>query len=171
MLRVTKIISEAGLSPGFEFVPPHALDRGRAVHQAIHLDEEGKLDESSVHPEVAPRLASWRLWRNAVGLVYERGEFEVRTPEYVGHPDILGTINGVRWLLDVKGGAPAPWHGVQTALYAQACTPRPAKRGAVYVTDDGSIAKLVEHRHLSDFSTGNAAVLLACWKKSVGLLT
>lgn len=171
MLRVTAIIKEAGLSPGFEFVTQHGLDRGRAVHETIHLDELGTLDESSVHPEVAPRLESWRKWRRAVGLVYERGEFEVKTPEYVGHPDLVGTINGVRWLLDVKGGAPAPWHGIQTALYAQACAPRPAKRGAVYVTDDGSIARLVEHRELSDFAVARSAVHLACWKKSVGLLT
>ncbi len=171
MLRVTTIIREAGLSPGFEFVSQHGLIRGRAVHQAIHLDEERKLDESSVHPEVAPRLASWRLWRKEVGLVYERGEFEVRTPEYVGHPDIVAMIGGVRWLLDIKGGSPAPWHCIQTALYAQACSPRPAKRGAVYVTDDGSIANLMEHKDLADFAVARSAVHLASWKKSAGLLT
>lgn len=171
MLRVTQIIREAGLSPGFEFVTQHGLLRGRAVHQAIHLDEEGTLDESTVHPEVAPRLASWRLFRREVGLVYERGEFEISTPDYVGHPDMVALIGGVRWLLDVKGGSPAPWHGIQTALYAQACSPRPAKRGAVYVTDDGSIASLREHKDLSDFAVARSAVHLACWKKSVGLLT
>lgn len=167
MLTVTESIRLAGLCGGIEWVPDSALQRGRAVHAAINLDERGNLDESSVDPEVAPRLASWRLWRRAAGLIYERGEFEVRGAGYVGHPDIVGTINGEPWLLDIKGGAPAPWHAIQTALYA--ATLGRVRRGAVYVTDDGSIARLVEHRDREDFATGAAAVRVAAWKKSHGL--
>ena len=169
MVTVTEAIRLAGLAPGFEFVTPHGLARGSAVHAAINLDETGRLDESSVHAEVAPRLESWRLWRRAAGLVYERGEVEVQGPGYVGHPDVIGTINGERWLLDVKGGSPAPWHAIQTALYAAAIgTPR-MKRGAVYVQSDGKIARLVEHHDRTDFAVGAAVVAVATWKKNHGV--
>lgn len=169
MLTVTESIRLAGLCGGLEWVPDSALQRGRAVHAAINLDERGKLDESSVDPEVAPRLASWRLWRRAAGLIYERGEFEVKGAGYVGHPDVLALIDYEPWLLDIKGGDPAPWHAIQTALYVAALGTTRMRRGAVYVTDDGSIARLVEHKNREDFKDGAAAVRIAAWKKSHGL--
>ena len=167
MLSVTTILRHAGVAGSMEFVPESALMRGRAVHAAINLDERGKLDEASVHPEVAPRLASWRAWRKAAGLVYERGEFEVRGVGYVGHPDLVGTIDGRRWLIDVKGGNPAPWHRLQTALYALALD-ESVRRGAVYVTDDGSIATLQEHRDRADLSAAVACVAVVLWREKNG---
>lgn len=150
-----------------EFVPELALLRGRAVHAAINLDEQHLLDEASVHPQVAPRLASWRAWRKAAGLVFERGEFEVVGVGYVGHPDVVGLINGQRWLLDIKGGAPAPWHRLQTALYAAALGEH-VRRGAVYVTADGSMATLHEHRDRTDYATAAACVQVALWREKNG---
>ena len=168
MLSVTTILRHAGVCGSMEFVPESALMRGRAVHAAINLDERGKLSESSVHAEVAPRLASWRAWRKAAGLVYERGEFEVRGPGYIGHPDIVGMIDGRRWLLDVKGGNPAPWHRLQTALYALALDESGVRRGAVYVTDDGSIARLEDHRDRADFNAAVACVSVCLWREKNG---
>lgn len=167
VLSVTQILRHAGVTGSMEFVPESALMRGRAVHAAIDLDERGKLDEASVHPEVAPRLASWRAWRKSAGLVYERGEFEVRGPGYVGHPDLVGTIGGRKWLLDVKGGAPAPWHRLQTALYALALD-ESVRRGAVYVTDDGSVATMHEHKDREDLRTAVACVAVVLWREKNG---
>lgn len=168
MLTVTEAIRIAGCCGGLEWVPDSALLRGRAVHAAVDLYERGKLDATSVHPEVAPRLASWIAWRTEAGFAYERGEFEVTGPGYVGHPDLVGTIRGERWLLDLKCGTPAAWHALQTALYAAALgTPR-MRRGAVYLSDDGSVGRLVEHRDRADFTTASAVLAVAAWKKNNG---
>jgi len=156
MHSVTEIIRLAGLSgDGFEFVTPHALARGSAVHAAIALAAAGRLDESSVHPEVAPRLASWRRWMQESGFVYERGEFAVTGPGWIGHPDCVGTLRGVRFVVDWKGGAPADWHGVQLAAYAVGTGVY--RRAAVYLKDDGSAASWREYLDFADFRAWDAA--------------
>lgn len=169
-LRVTEALRDAGLCPGFEFVTEYGMARGRAVHEAIALDLTGRLDEASVHPEVAPLLASFRRWRDATGFTATSVEGECHGLGYVGHYDAVGTIRGAAWLLDWKGGARQPWHAIQTALYA-AAVGGPLRRGTVYLRDDGGIATLVEHSDRRDIDIGLAAVVVATWKKNNGVRT
>lgn len=168
MLTVTEALRLAGLSGGMEYVTDHGLARGRAVHAAIALHHKGTLDYESLHDEVAPRLASWIAWAQAVGYEHERGEFECRGVNYIGHPDAVGMIRGDRWLLDFKGGSPAPWHAIQTALYA-AAVGGINRRGAVYLHADGRMATLIEHDGRQDYAVGMGAVAVAGWKKKNGL--
>ena len=170
-VRVTEALRLAGLCPGFDYVTEFGMERGRATHAAIALDLTGRLDESSIHPEVAPRLASFRAWRDAAGFRASSIEVEVQGVGYVGHYDAVGMIAGVHWLLDWKNGSAAHWHAVQTALYAAAVGLHPIRRGTVYLRDDGGIARLVEHTDRGDLAVGRAAVAVATWKKSRGLLT
>lgn len=167
-LHVTDAIKIAGMSPSMEFVPASALMRGRAVHRAIELIEAGRLDADSVHPEVAPRLASWLTWRRAAGLVVLQTELRIKGNGYVGTLDILGEMQGRRYVLDVKGGAPEPWHAIQTALYAMGVGPD-VRRGAVYLDALGGIASFVPHQNPADFALASAVVAVATWKIANGL--
>lgn len=162
MIRVTEALRLAGIIPDMPYSTEYHLERGRAVHRAVELAARGTLDESSVHLDVALYLASWRAWWALARGSLVAAEVEVKSDRhgYVGHPDAIVRLNGVEWLLDWKTGGAAPWHGIQTALYAAAMD-RPLRRGAVYLRADGSCAVLVPHRGISDYVEGLRAVKIA----------
>ena len=158
---VTDIISSALGNP-FADVPPAVLEHKRAIgvaaHLACHLDDEGKLDESTVHPEVAPRLAAWREFRRAF-------RFEVYASErplyhslhgYAGTPDRgVFVIDGAwRAVIDLKTGLPGPAAALQTAAYAhllEATFGTPVdRRFALQARDDGTF-RLVEYESPADW--------------------
>lgn len=177
MLRVTRILEAAGLSDP-STIDPWYLSRGSAIHEATALDDIDDLDEEAMDPAIANQVFSWRAFRVQAGLRIIHGEFEVVHPEmkYVGHLDRVVVFRGrhAPVLLDIKNGAPAAWHGAQTAAYALAwahqmrcLTP---ERGAVYLQKDGSAARWVPHTDRTDFDTWKAALTIAHWKERHGLI-
>ena len=62
---VTQIIDRI-----FPWNPPPGIDvdyvrsRGRAIHHACRLYDEGRLDESSVDSSITPRLDAWKRFRH-----------------------------------------------------------------------------------------------------------
>jgi hypothetical protein len=171
VLRVTEAIAACGLVDT-TWMTDLGRDRGSAVHLATALDDAGDLDETSVHEMVAPYLESWRRFRRETGIKIVATELEVRhdAMRYVGHLDRI-----VRWparpealcVLDLKTGAPARWHAIQTALYALAYaskqgSPTP-ERGAVYLHDDGRAATYRPHRSRRDYDVAKSVVTLAHW--------
>lgn len=172
MLRVTEAIELAGLSDT-TWLTPEAAARGTAVHAAIALDIADNLDESSVHPVVAPYIESWRRYRRESGIVVIESELEVRheTMGYAGRLDLIGQLPGFALpsILDFKTGGRADWHPIQSAGYALArqamvggATPL---RGALYLKDDGAAAVYVQHPHRNDFDVFRSAVVIAHWKQ------
>jgi len=175
MLRVTEAIQLAGLSDT-TWLTPEAAARGTAVHAAVALDVSGQLDEESIHPVVAPYLASWRRFRLEANVFVIDSELEVEhlALGYSGRLDMIATIGGYApMVLDLKTGAAAAWHPIQTAGYALAhqtmaggATP---PRGAVYLQDDGSAARFVAHKDRGNFDVFKAAVVIAHFKKQKGI--
>lgn len=175
MLRVTEAIQLAGLSDT-TWLTPEAAARGTAVHAAVALDVAGQLDEGSVHPVVAPYLASWRQFRLEASVCVSDSELEVQhlALGYAGRLDMIAAIgSSLQMVIDLKTGAPASWHPIQTAGYALArqamnggSTP---PRGAVYLQDDGSAARFVAHKDRHDFDVFRAAVVIAHFKKQKGI--
>jgi hypothetical protein len=152
----------------------HAMDRGTAVHLATQFYDEGDLDEASVSAEVRPYLDAYRKWRR------EMPEFEIaRKPELkVANPglDITGTLDRIvakpknNWLIvvDIKTGAPAPWHRWQIALYRLLYalqegggTPLGA---ALYLSADGTY-KWIEYKDRTDPDRARALIAAAHIKK------
>ena len=122
--RVTSVLRSLGLGADYSMVDPEVLARaqaiGRATHLATALDERGELDEETVDPAVAPRLAAWRAfvressWRSTA----------IEEPAYstewgvAGTPDRVGWLNGRRAVLDIKPPSYHPGVIFQLALYA-----------------------------------------------------
>src|SRR5690606_18835965 len=99
---------------------------GQHVHAACHYDDEGDLDEATVHPDVRPYLEGWRLFRREMGFVPLLLETRVYHPiyRYAGTLDRFGLLehqSGVYVLVDIKTGDPeAAAAALQTAAYVEA---------------------------------------------------
>lgn len=108
--RVTDILDAAGLGPDLSRVSPAVLEaarmRGHAVHALIEADAYGYLDQAAVTDEVAPYFAAYKRFMKESGHDAVASEFEVvhDVLRYVGHPDRLGWLVGVRMILDWKTG-------------------------------------------------------------------
>jgi hypothetical protein len=116
-------------------------DQGRAEGVALHSWLlhlcQGKPDREA-HPSIAGRVEGIRkfLRDSRFGIVGgETPQYDCVTDSAV-KPDIWGTINGVRCVIDAKRGARVSWHSLQTAaqwgaLVGTAFVAR--RRGALYL--------------------------------------
>lgn len=112
---VTEVIAAAGIGPDFSGIPEHIraerLERasriGKAAHAAIDLLEQGDLDESSLHPLVAPRVVAYQRFLKDTGFRRTHGEFLVRSNRwrYIGHGDAAGFLGAERIGIDAKATA------------------------------------------------------------------
>lgn len=123
------------LDDSLKFVDPEVLaaaaEFGTHVHQAVHLDNIGELDEDTLDPDIAPYLDGWRQFVYEHKFVVTESERRVFHPEqhYAGTLDTTGISRATRrrggstlpWLVDVKTGTAIPKTvGPQTAAYAAA---------------------------------------------------
>lgn len=136
-------------------IPAAVLDRkarlGTAVHKAIELALEGRLEESTLHEEVRPYVTSWRKW-------WERESIEtIQLEEQAYHPlgyamtrDFLGNRRGKRLLIDWKTtNDPMLLHDVQVTGYWM--LDEPDEAGCLYLNKDGEEANFIQvncARHL-----------------------
>lgn len=165
-MRVTECLKILGLIED-SWRDEHAMDRGTAVHAATAYDDEGDLDERSVTAEIAPYLAGYRKWRREMPCeVVGKPETTV-TNEALG---IHGTLdrciklNGATYIVDIKTGAPAPWHRWQIALYRllwalQEKQPTPLG-AALYLANDGTY-RWAEYTDRKDPDRARALVIAA----------
>jgi hypothetical protein len=121
--RVTDIIKIGGGIIDDRFFDEHSRERGTAVHLALQLNDRGELDESTVDPLVAGRLAGWRKYIRECRPSWVAIEHElIGTGELagiVGHVDRLSTHDGIAGVVveDAKPPGSYPWHKVQIAGY------------------------------------------------------
>lgn len=110
MPRVTRILDRTGLGVDLSRVSPvvlaAALERGQAVHRAIHAHAYGVLEESDVTPTTAPFLSAYEKFLHESGHVPIASEILVTNEAwgYIGHADRVGWLNGRRAILDWKSG-------------------------------------------------------------------
>ena len=184
MLRVTRALELAGLVDT-EWCTDAGLKRGTAVHEAVRLDIKKDLDEASLHPEVAPRLESWRAYLRESGAIVEASELEVvHAPMlYAGRLDLLLWIKKPSdnefklYVVDLKCGPEAPSHRIQLAAYAMAWAavwghlygqPAP-RRAGLYLQPDGKAARSVEFDDRRDFETWKGVLSVAHFRMKHGL--
>lgn len=116
---VTQILERTGIVD-YSYIPPRvremALERGRAVHEAIALDLEGDLDEASVEP-IMGYVAAARSALHDLRIT-KPDEWECRGYHsahfYAGTFDVLAG----RVLLDWKTNSAEWWVRLQLAAYA-----------------------------------------------------
>lgn len=138
---VTQILSLSGLAD-FSSIPEEmrefALTRGQAVHAAIQYFMEGDLDESTLDPQVAPRIVALNLFLRHSGFEIEPGMVEQKVFNerygFCGKYDACGklpALNGKKALADWKNCA-AGMSGTRYQLAAYLlCIPRIYHRAAV----------------------------------------
>ena len=123
---VTGVLQRAGLID-FSHIPPSilgaALERGTAVHQAIHFYNERDLDVAGFardFPEYAGYLHAWEAFvavRRFVPVLNER-RVASRRHLVAGTLDCLGILDGGAVLIDFKTGHPKDVAAdLQTAAY------------------------------------------------------
>ena len=146
---VTQVLEDVGIID-YSYIPwgtrEMALERGRFVHEATHLDDLGDLDEGALDEELLPYLMAWRRFRLDSGIVLDKVEERGYHPQfgYAGTLDRTGTVQGscgwgaaVEVLLDIKTSQAPAWARYQTAAYAAFYPdPRRYRRMAVELHKD-----------------------------------
>lgn len=98
----------------YEGAPPRnmqdAADRGTNTHLAIQLLNEGRLDESTVDPRIAPYVDAYRAFKAEKGFRPDYAEQPLYhwRMRFAGTPDMIGVIGygrrgrPVRCIIDIK---------------------------------------------------------------------
>lgn len=123
---VTYILGCVGVRPPIRMNALAALERGRAVHLAIHLWTKGELAMESVDPSIRGYLAAFLAWSAAHPMRVPKSEVVLynETMGYAGTADYIG---GDRFgkkviptIVDFKTGTVEDWHAYQLQGYAVA---------------------------------------------------
>lgn len=163
---VTQALGGAGLIDT-RWYTPEACQLGTYVHEATELYDMGVLDVDALDPVVAGYLGAWRRFRGNTGceiLDIERRECS-QLHLFAGTVDRVLTIDGVRFVIDIKTGQPEPWHRLQTAAYAMMLAERGehCERASIYL-DPGVKYKLRIHDDPNDEGVFMAALTIHNWK-------
>lgn len=122
--RVTRVIQAVGLAADFAMVPAATLEQARVRGDAVHAAGEalayGYFDEAEVPEPARPYVAALRRFLAESRFEPIAAEVTVAHPtwEYIGHPDLIGWLNGHRTLVDLKTGA-SDGADVQVAAYVE----------------------------------------------------
>ena len=143
-----------------------ARDRGTAVHLCVQFQSEGRLDPTSVAPELAGYLFAFDQFCCAHhgDYVPERVEMPLCDPilGFAGTPDTAGPLQGIASVIDVKTCPPQPGHFVQLAAYRHLLNANGypvSRRFLLQLKADGTFG-LHEGRDRLDDAEFRAALLL-----------
>lgn len=146
---VTQVLSASGIG-GYDIyrimqaTAPEKLkaagDRGRKVHTATELYDNGLLEWDTLDEAIMPYVqayVSWLDWTRFDPLSVERMIYHERF-RYAGRLDRVGRIGQDRWVVDLKSGLLLEGHSYQTAAYcATLPEPHSYKRMLVQLCNDG----------------------------------
>jgi hypothetical protein len=197
MWRVSTVLDISGCSTPKITYAEETRVRGTAVHAANEALAEGYTPHVEVpeHQPYIDGLASWYRGFAPQVIATER-RIVNRSKRLTGQIDLVALIADARgWLdpyiVDVKTGSKAPWHGMQTAGYKDlalededlwALMPPPfskwsyldrekgLRRSIIYLPGDGTAAWVVQNDP-SDHYRFSAALGLMQWRYEHGLLT
>lgn len=139
----------------FDKVPPDVLEYkqrlGQAVHDACELVIYDDLDEASLDPALVGYVAGFRAFLAETLFKAEETEEVVVSTRYgfvvPGRLDLIGTIGGWRWNIDIKSATTVNLAAakLQTAAYSAAYAERVRderklvhKRGALQLFPNGT---------------------------------
>lgn len=116
---VTKVLAEAGVIDK-KYFNEHAAQRGRAVHKAIHLMLENKLDMNSVDSRISGYLNAAKSAIRDLNIETEIIEKSYYHDEWdiCGTLDFVGKSKGNLILIDWKTGSPLDnYERLQSIMY------------------------------------------------------
>jgi hypothetical protein len=106
--HITDVLKDLGLSKSFEGVDTWFADRGKAVHQACKLINEGTLDEETVASECRAFVRAYKQWLKDSGFTHQHSELALFSAlhDYCGTLDLIGTLPQTgRVVVDIKTGS------------------------------------------------------------------
>jgi len=130
-------------------------EKGHDIHKAIQYHTQGILDEKNLAPEYKARLDTFKLAVESERIVVLASEVMRYHPTFLfaGTIDIVGTVDDVPSVIDIKTGAPCVWHRWQVATYERLLRLQDGierQRYDLYLKD-GSY-KFTKHEGKSDWS-------------------
>ena len=137
-------------------------DLGSALHLWTIFLARGEEPEADPDPRIAGRVAAFRkfLAESAFKLVGgEEPQFD-SVLRFCCTPDLYGYLGAFAVVVDVKAGAQASWHKLQTGAQKIALSSngfKVQKRYSLYLRDDGSY-RLEEHTDTGDETRWRALV-------------
>lgn len=145
--HVTAVIRS--VYPGYP-VDQWYLDRGTAVHEAVRLALQNRLDWATVDPRIEGRVRAALKFVADTKMVVLGVEVNVTSVvyRYTGRLDLVGDIDDTRTLVDWKGG-PVETADMQMAAYAEAHNEQEKTWGrvkqaiAIITHDDGTYTSQV----------------------------
>jgi len=176
---VTQILKQV---VDFSMVPPDILERkcaiGQALHMAIALDHADDLDYDSLDASVLPYFEAWRKFVADMGsklwIMASERPMASATYQYGVTPDIWGSVNGERAVIELKSTAAIhPSVALQTAAQSHAITEGrwwpgdvdgPPRRFALQLRPNGTY-KLHEFTQRDDFAQFLALLSTYRWKQ------
>lgn len=139
---VTEVLRDTGLLSPYADGDSYFAERGTAVHRAVHLELEGRLDPAGLEA-IYPYIERFRLVRDLLDLEkpilaeeprYNPVELYAGTIDYFGVSKALG--GGTHVLLDWKTGQDMPAYTLQLGAYAGLLLDRYPQRAAVVMLSD-----------------------------------
>ena len=161
---VTEILRAEGFIDTAWFTD-YGRQRGKLAHLAIHLLDEGELDEESLDPVLSPYVEAWKRFKADTGVRVIESEAPCADPlgRYAGTPDKIVVMDGKQVCLDIKTGTVQPWTRLQLCAYCEA--KGIYRRSAVGLHDDGTY-KLHPYTDRQDFAVWNAVLAVYWWKQN-----
>jgi hypothetical protein len=137
------------------------MGRGAAVHHGCRLLDQGRLDWSSVDPEIEPRIKAWQQFRKDSPMDIEMNETPMSSLayRYAGTVDRVFTRNVGPLVLDLKSTVEPqviPQLGAYSLLYTERTKKAATGAAAVELRDDGTysafwLTKFELHRAAQTF--------------------
>ena len=166
---VTQIIRDLGLTPNFPAGPYRV--RGRAVHKACELYDQGVLDQFELAPAIMGYVNAWIAVSKEFGWVWDAQGIEYRLYDPIkmvaGTIDRVGMWGGKPLILDIKSGSAGREAALQTAAYADMRFPdnnAEVQRCSVEIHADGTYAPPKWYTDYYDIIAWRGAVALWRWK-------
>ena len=168
---VTQILKYMGLTPQYP-AGPHRT-RGKRVHEACCLVDNGTIDEYEVGEDLVGYVDSYRaaIAKYLPDVTWTHSEHRLLDAQRVvaGTIDRGGLLKGQPIIADIKSGDTGAETALQTAAYTWMLFPSPSiakitLRFKIRLFADGSPGKLTEYTNPLDLSGWDGLVNFYKWK-------
>lgn len=163
----TQCLAVAGLVD-YDYVSEYYKERGSAVHKATHYFDEGTLDPDYLESAQVGYLEAWQdccqdhycKWTDI-----ERPVYSIPL-QVAGIPDRNGLWDNEPAVVEIKTGDLIPATGIQLAFQQELIEPRPKRRIAVRLYENGRY-EWKEYKDRDDWKVAKAALTITHFKRRI----
>ncbi|MBL7686249.1 MAG: hypothetical protein JNK65_09500 [Deltaproteobacteria bacterium] len=166
---VTQVLGEVGIIDD-RFYTEEGKIRGKAIHMATQLFDEGDLDSESVHPSIGGYLKGYIRFIAETGFMSDLIEKLVYSETWM----VAGTLDrrgrfpnrpSEKVIIDIKSGGVEPWAALQMAGYELMLGERHTRQ-ALQLFEDGRYKLHKPYRNPNDKNIFLSALAITHWKRN-----